>query len=507
MAKKIYSSFNGGLSHSDREGREDSFFIGREIDTYRSPGYIMPGWSPVALSGADLVTNQIIDISDVQYTQGQTCCFAIDDGGNSGATPARIYAINTETDTVSNITYFPHDIDGEIGRGITEYECKVASASGVRLFAILDGDVAMFDHFSSWDDDWLSTVPHNAAGLSSNELHPYLKWKSYLWIGNGQYLGKLDGQTGTDGKPTWYPQKLNLGANWRITALFPTTSYIGVCATERQGLGWAPTEYKYRTRSSIFFYDGDSASYSYSLPVGDNMISSAVNNNGDILLFTKGGQLAGTLKRLTSDGTETIKFLKHEISGTETNFEPPGLGAIDIYKGRTIFGSNDNNVIFSYGKEEPWQPDALTMPYADYSVSASQIGAIKTAQEKIYFSSKKGSNYYIQKLSTGNSTNALWKGLYTDMGQKVRINYVKFYFKPLVASDSVTPTLDVDYGTSWTLTDPKGNTAISYANDGAITSKKYNVKRDCHAFRPVLDWGAGGVAFSKIVVDYTFLED
>jgi len=77
----------------------------------------------------------------------------------------------------------------------------------------------------------------------------------------------------------------------------------------------------------------------------------------------------------------------------------------------------------------------------------------------------------------------------------------------LVASDSVTPTLDIDYGTSVTLSDPRGNATISYTLDGAVTSKRFNVKRDCHAFRPAISWTAGGVSFSKIVIDYDFISD
>ena len=44
-------------------------------------------------------------------------------------------------------------------------------------------------------------------------------------------------------------------------------------------------------------------------------------------------------------------------------------------------------------------------------------------------------------------------------------------------------------------------------NDGAITYKRYNIQKDCHAVAPVLSWDAGGVAFSKVVLDYDFVED
>lgn len=512
MPKKIiYNNFIGGLSTSDRQGPDGSYFIGREVDPYRNQGYISPGLSATNLSGIALVTNQIIDISDVQYTGGQSGCFAIDDGGNSGGTSARVYALDTETDTVSNVTAptFPHDIASSVGKGITLYEAKAASATGVRLFYILGGTIGRFDFEGNFDDDYMSTIPAGASSPAfksatpGNEFHPHLKWNSLLYVGDGRFLAKYDGAVGDGGEGTWTPQDLDLGSNWHITALFSTRDYIGICVTERKNLATNPTEDKFRTRSKVFFWDGNSTTSNYWLDIGDNLIKAAINNNGLIELFTSGRQPAGTIKILGDVGAETIRFTKHDIDGTITDFDAPLFGGVDIFKGRTIFGASDQNVIMSYGREEIGQPMGLTFPWADYSVSASQIGALRTVNEdKVFFSSKKATNYSIQVLSTGNSGNAQYKGLYTDFGQKVRVNYVKFYFKTLVSGDAITPTLDLDYGTNVTLTDLLGNTNISFANDGTATSKRFNVQRDCHSIRPVIDWTTGGVAISKIVIDY-----
>jgi len=64
-------------------------------------------------------------------------------------------------------------------------------------------------------------------------------------------------------------------------------------------------------------------------------------------------------------------------------------------------------------------------------------------------------------------------------------------------------------GQTWngTLKDPRGNTTISYTNDGAITFKRFKVGLNCHSFRPGLNWTAGGTQFSKIVIDYSSLPD
>jgi len=510
--KKIYQNFTAGLSKSDRQGPEGSYYIGREVDPYINPGYITPGWTPTALSGTALVTNNVVGITDVLYTGNQTTCYGIDDGGNSGATSARVYAFNTDTNTVTDDTNFPHDIATEVGRGITMYEAKAASGIAPRLFYVLDGTVGRFDFSGNFDDDYMTNIPVGGEGFQSsdagNEYHPHLKWKSYLWIGDGRYLAKYDGQDGDGGEGTWEATKFDIGSNWHITALFDTKNYIGICATEKRSSAANPTEDKYRARSKVFFYDGDSAEYTYSLDIGDNIIRSAINNNGIVQLFTAGRQAAGTIKILGDQGAETAKYIRHDISGTETNFDAPPLGAVDIYRGKTILGSNNQNIIMSYGREEIGQPYGLTFPYADYSVSASQIGALRTVNEdKIYFGDKKGTTYNMYSLSTGASTDAEWRGLYTDMGQKIRINYIKFYFKTMTTSDAVTPSIDVDYGTNWTLRDPRGNATITEALDGTATSKRFDVRRECHSFRPVIKWDGGAVAFSKVVIDYQFVED
>jgi hypothetical protein len=103
----------------------------------------------------------------------------------------------------------------------------------------------------------------------------------------------------------------------------------------------------------------------------------------------------------------------------------------------------------------------------------------------------------------GNNT-ATYKAGYTDFGQKVRINYMKVYFKPLVSGDSITVGLDTNYGTSI----PLGNSGVvSFATDGAVTSKRFDVKPMCHAYRPTISWVSGNVAISKIVIDYDFVDD
>jgi len=371
----------------------------------------------------------------------------------------------------------------------------------------------MYDLSSTFDDDWGSTVP-TGAGALQDAPHPVIEWNSYMWIGNGQYLAKFDGQTGdnvgngqylakfdgqTGDNGTLELTKLNLGQGWEITSVFPTRNFIGICAWKKQ---YGSNEI-YRTESKIFFFDGTSTTYLYAIPVAENKIMASFNDNGTILIWTKGRDLALSLHYLTENGLERIKRLKIPISGTSTYFDHIYPNAIDIFYNKTVFGTR--YIICSYGANETGKDKAFTVPYGCAGVGNDLIGVVKTvAWNRIYISwyDSTNSKYYLLKAATGNSTRATYRGNYKDFGQKIRINYVKFYFRPLVTSDSVTVSIDTDYGTANTLG------TITQASDGTgAISKRFNKIITCHSFRPVISWTAGGVAFSKIVVDYDFIGD
>jgi len=497
--KAIWNNFLGGLApYSDLIGREGSYAEARDVDPHRKPGYIMPGWKETAVSSVDTALAGLILDAAVDPDNATLTIYAIDDG--------KLYEIGTLGTAFTDDANFPHAVS--TGSGVVFYECKIGGTSATRLFYIQDTDVGMSNVGTpDFDDDWLSTIPAGGAALTSGK-HPYLKWKSYLWIAHGNDLGKLDGQTGDNG--TWTSSALDLPEGWEITSLFSTQNYIGICAWYKLASGSGN-----RTIARIFMWDGVSADWNYWIPIEDNKVISSLNDGSDIYLLTEGRGYATNLKRLTDRGDELIYNFRIDKGGSDKDFEANYHNVMDISLGRLLMGltkTNYQNSVFAYGSVNPIFPKIMTQPYSGGSdpdaSNAGDVGYVGSLYlNTVFFSSKIGTNYYWGRFPGNESTNALYKGLYKNPEQKVRINYVKFYFKPLVASDDMTPTLDIDYGTSITLKDRRGNATISYAEDGAITSKLFNVKRTCHAFRPVLDWTAGGIAFSKIIVDFDYIND
>ena len=488
MPKKIFSNWLGGLtSYSERVGAEGTYAEARDIDPYRNPGFIMPGWkeSNKTSSAGGILTGLIKDaISDI----GSNNMYALDD--------TKLYQLTNFGTTFTNNTTFPHTITGASrGEALAIYPIGTTNY----LFYFYQTNAGRFDLSSTFDDDWLSTIPIGATTLQ-NASHPVLEWNSYLWIGNGRYVSKLDGQTGANG--TFTEKALDLPQGWEITSLFPTRNYIGICAWRKMNAGES-----YRAQSAIFFWDGTSADYNYQIPVEDNKITTSFNDDGRIYLITTGRGFGCTLRRLTEEGDEPLKQLKTYVDGELKYFYVNYRNAIDIFQNRLLIGATSGlqNYIFAFGRPTMDYPEILTQPYSTSNnpTSSGGIGVIKQLFSNfIFVSAYDDTYYYWMRFATGYSTNALLKERYEDAGQKIRINYVKFYFKPLVSGDSVTVSIDTDYGTSNSLG------TISYDSDGGtITSKRFNKLILCHAFRPVIDWSDGGVAFSKIVVDYDFIGD
>lgn len=505
--KTVYSDFLGGISYYGRNAPANTYYEGIEVDPHRGAGYLQPGWAAAVVTKSDDVTQIITGlINDICPDPGTDDCYFIDNANLYHMTALAAETWNANFDGSSHYYYaVPNMTDGQ---QLVIFPTHIASAAlANKLFFAYNtasvGDIGMYPLTgTTFDPDWMSTVPAGAGALQKAP-HPIVIWNTYMWFGNGQYIGKFDGDTGANGTVTL--DKLDLGKGWEITSLFTTRNYIGICAwkVHSQGAG-------FRTEAMAFFWDGVSATFNYSIPIADNKIVCSYNHNGTIYLVTYGRDLALTLSYLTETGTVKVRKLKFPISGSLTSLSGSSMNMADSFGNRLLLGSE--NLVISYGAEEMGQPNAVTIPWGYTRATQTAIGAIKTVfYNKVFFSYKDITNnkYYLLKAASGNSTSALYRGNYIDFGQKVRINYVKYYFQPLTSGDVVTPTLEFDYdvGTPIALADGSGNATISYAIDGAATSKRFNVSRTCHAVRPVIDWGVGGVAFGKIVIDYSYISD
>jgi len=507
MAKILYSNFMGGLSLYDKNAPENTYWEGREIDPHRGKGYLTTGFTVSNITEASINSKMehILpdpDTNDI-YLLGES---------------DRLWKMSTATTfdgSFDGINPY-HDFGSGAGESLAIYPTKIGGAASVKklfyFWNVSGGNATagMYDLSSTFDDDWMSTVP-TGAGTLVNAPHPNILWKSYLWFGNGQYVGRFDGETGDNG--TLDETKLNLGTSVEVTALFLTQNYIGICAWEGSSID------RRGGPCTIYFWDGTSDTYNYSIPIDAIKITAALNSKGVIYLWMIGSDDTTIFGYLSENGFTKISAIQHYIGSTLQKYNPPTPYGVDLFNNKVVMAMGGDAVIdskasiFSYGRDNEKQPMALTFPWSASVVANSMCGAIKAiTYKKMLVSYYDGTNYKVATVSSGNSTTAQYKGNYKDFGQNIQINYVKLYFKPLASGDSVTPTLEVDYGTSVTLKAAKGtaNSVASWAADGAITSKKFvppQGKQKCHTFRPVLKSWTGDVNISKIVVDFSFIND
>jgi hypothetical protein len=467
-------------------------------------GYISPGLSATSLGGSIANLSTYVFGAAVDNDTATPQVFA---GGGGG----RIYPIdlaahtvgtahiNSSASNVTDIYKYPTYISGASATSATRYGHIIyawdETGTSNTYLGIYNKQT------SAYTDAWKSGLEHG-----QHVFHPMIEWNGILWIGSGQYLAKLDGSDTPDGTLT--AQHLDLGTGWEILALFTTPFYLGICASKTSD-GTA-----YRGESAVFLYDGTSDDYTKQIRIEDNLIRAAYNDNGTIYLITENAEGKSILRRLTDNGSEKVKEFVHDIGTTETDFNIDRNNCIDLFDGKITMGtkvaaSASKAWIWQYGRKNKSYPNKLTIPFSANNTTGYGITCLKSiGDDNIYMFGGNGTTYFAKRLSTNSSASAVWKDKYKDFGQKVRINYVKFYFKKLVSGDSVTIGLDVDDGTSAGIVDAAGNATIAYATDGEITSKKFKpTNTDCHQLRPTITYGGGDVRFSKIVVDYSYLNE
>ena len=500
MAKVIIDSFDGGLAIKNRNIPSNQFSVGEKVDILSDPGYLKPSLAISSVqTTAGIVLRGIPANGVVDSTNGKAYIISLN---------GDLYQMTLATDA------FNADFDGagHYYKAITNFATWLGAGftpSDLIIYNI-SGTANLFYSYNTAAKGYVGSYPLTAAVFTDDKLdlgatakespHPMIEWNSYLWIANGQYLAKYVGST-----DTLTATDLDLGNGWEITALFSTNNYLGICA-------WKKGVITNQTESRVFYWDGTSDNYIYTTPVKDSRIFGAVNHNGNIVLGTYGNNgTVSVIRRLTDSGSVTIRKLRYVVNGSDVDQRMPSFCGITISRNKILMGccNTDNYgvTIVALGDEESEYSETFTYPYLLSTTAPNYLIFIKQfTNTKIYVGWRDtGAVGTLSSIDLAGTTygTATYKAGYTDFGQKVRINYIKLYFKPLVASDSITVGIDTDYGTANTI----GN--ITFTLHGGITEKKLYCGKTirCHAFRPTIVWNAGGVAISKIVVDYDFIAD
>ena len=305
------------------------------MNPYRNyDGYASPGFQGSDATNASAITAALKRI----VVHGSN--------GYASSGNARLHQITASSGAIINAGDFPHTVDhahtNEVLEDVIVYSTNISSTRTARLFYSFnddtDADVGTFDFSSTFDDNFMSTIPSGGAVLTNGIPHPMVVGADdILYIANGNVLASLDGATGANG--TFTAAALTLPVDQQIVSFARIKPRTLVIFTYRSGVSS-----NFRGESTAWFWDYISADPYESIDLNDNRVGAAFEFQGTIGCFTKGRANqafttnSGKLKLWNGSIFETVKIFTDDI---------PDFGGVDTTEDVIVW--NSEGKIYSYG--------------------------------------------------------------------------------------------------------------------------------------------------------------
>lgn len=504
MPQVIIDNLRGGLSFSDRMGKENSYYIGRAAD-FDNPlyeGYLSPGAKAVNVSSTPSA------ISSMELDNVNTKMYLIE-------AATKLHKLHLVAQTLAGAAEWPHTISstsaGGGGGTIVGEDVKVYPIGTTNYlfysyngFSSTSGSVGRcaLTGAAAFDDDFISKEPTTPNTLGLTVPHPMLEWgeNGYLYIADGRYLHAFNGQTaGANGQ--FKNEELTLPYGWVITSLFDAGDYIGITAMYKSGT-WSWPDLPIKGRGAVFFWDGTSDHWNKRVAVNDPEIRASQSINGDFFIFCRNHDGEGTIRKWNGSKFVLVDKMRQNSAGVPLNKRlVPGYGSVIAHRDNLIVGGSKWEV-FRMDENNNISAPFVSNPTVTSDNAISY--AVGSWFQLIYHSFKDATTYYLNKFSLAkDNPYFVFKTLYYKFPQKIRINYIKLCFQAIVSGTDDDIYLETDYGKNNKLLG-----SISYAADGAIYEKKFSGKGiTCNSFRVNIDTdettATDGIVYAKIIVDYS----
>ncbi len=421
-------------------------------------------------------------ISDGQTSTGghvSTLIRGLQDSVDSGATAFAIggnllYYIDYNSGTIKNTNdaNFPHVIDkgavtGETGEDVCSYLGFVFYSYNHSGSA---GDVGKCTPFSTFDDDYMSTVPSGAGALTSAPHQMKVGGNNVMYIANGRYVASFDGTT-------FIAQALDLPTGYVISSIAWMSDRLWIAANNPTDVGLPD-----RARASIFIWDGTTDSWESEIKLSGNIGALRVRN-GVMYFFYKDSNSNGGFKLAYVDGL-SVKDLASYNSGAVSQTSLPAYYQVSDYKDFLLFIST--GLVYAYGSGDQDLP-ARFFQFCDAGFAT--VGGMGSPFGVPLIASYDGaSDYKVVKLS-GYETTANWKSLNFDVtndGQESRINRIRLNFETLASSAQVNISLVSNQGVTLfsdrisyaaaTATNPRHSLTSAYLPLNGIQAENFRVE-------------------------------
>lgn len=306
-------------------------------------GYASPGAKPQAATNSSVVTTYLRK----GIINNQTA-YIISNG-------ALLHSYNAGTETLTNDATFPHTISAHgghssvTGSDVAIYTTNVSSSPVQRFFYSwsdnTDGDVGIYDFSTTFDDDFMSTVPTSGAiQTGTNKPILIVGDDDILYIGTGNLLNAFDGQVGANG--TYYPAVLTLPAGWVITSMEKTLDGLMLFTYFKP-----PTQDdNYRGQARAWEWKYGELDITRSFDLNDDITSESVSLGSQLGVFTYGRNV----NPLSSGSGIMRAKLQLFING---EFKPVVSfpGSIPCRGGVEVIGNsirwNASGSVYSYGNQ------------------------------------------------------------------------------------------------------------------------------------------------------------
>lgn len=304
------------------------------FDPYRNLGFASPGFNQVEATNNAQVTGVITAtaLRNATYEYGVTS-----DG--------KVQEHNITNNTVTNAGSFPHTIDhahtGETGSDVVIYRHNLGGSLTTSLFYSFydatDWDVGCYETFTTFNDDFMSTIPATPLGTTAADLtdgkslpHPLeVGADDILYMGSGRYLHGYDGSTGTNG--TFYSKVLTLPAGFIIQDLLKTEQFLLIAGVFSSGTVVPTVDESQEAYVYLWNYlDQDVTDI---IPLDDQYVS--------VLRLWRNRPVAITAGEKGNRGRNRVKIILGSTAETVAEYagSQPALGGVDSASDQLLINS------------------------------------------------------------------------------------------------------------------------------------------------------------------------
>ena len=409
----VLKDFYGGISDDKKTGVKGSFSGGFNLNIHKKGANTLSANQKLKKISGAVVEDLIIKLVPVTATKSYGF-------GDSG----KVYKI--ENEVVTNIYTDPNGaiLDADYFYGYLYW------TTSTKLGRCIETST-----------NWSVDANPNFQTLYSSSYHPiYVVPKSDLMcIGNDRYVATLSSAAVFNGTA------LDLFYGWTVKCLTLMKPKLLIGAKDGR-------------KAELFEWDLISESYDPIEGWEERDIIAFLKGIGATYIFTP-----DTLYWFGEGLSSRAKELPSEVK----------LGAIDIWKGRMLFGGK--NGVYSYHQKNKNYPLALNLEYtpspitiANFDSKNIEIGAILGRGNDLLVSWKDGTTYGLDNIDLSNKADAVYESLQFDADRPFEdklFRYLKIVTKPLPAGCSIKAKYKAQGEASWQEA-KMGDGSLAFADAG-----------------------------------------